>query len=106
MTTRLSAEEPVSESLISKAETVYRQAADEVFAAIQKISSGEWDAKGTTQTVTEMRKFLLLVLEERTKLAKLSDKEGGAANSYALDFDAARIEIGRRLACLRDAGSG
>ena len=26
--------------------------------------------------------------------------------NYALDFDAARSEIGRRLACLRDAGGG
>jgi hypothetical protein len=48
----------------------------------------------------------LLVLEERTKLAKLSQREEGIAYDYALDFDEARIEIGRRLACLRDAGSG
>jgi hypothetical protein len=106
MTSRLSTEGPVSESRISKAEEIYQDIADEVYAAIQKIKSGEWDPKGTTHAVKEMRSFLLLVLEERTKLAKLSQREEGVAYDYALDFDEARIEIGRRLACLRDAGGG
>jgi hypothetical protein len=106
MTTGLLADEPVSESPISKAEEIYREMSDEVYAAIRKIRSGEWDAKTTTHTIKEMRSFFLLVLEERTKLAKLSQREEGIAYDYALDFDEARIEIGRRLACLRDAGSG
>ena len=106
MTLRLSAEEPSPKSLISETEELYREIADEVFVAIRKIRTGEWDTKGTPQVVKEMRAFLQLVLEERAKVAKLSKQEAGVVYDYALDFDAARVEIGRRLACLRDAGGG
>lgn len=106
MTLRLSAEEQPPKSLISETEELYREIAGEVFAAIRKIRSGEWDTKGTTQTVKDMRAFLALILEERTKVAKLSKQEAGVVHDYALDFDTARIEIGRRLARLRDAGGG
>lgn len=106
MTLRLSAEDPAPKSLISETEELYREIAAEVFAALRKIRSGEWDTKGTTQTIRDMRAFLALVLEERTKVAKLGKQEAGVVHDYALDFNAARFEIGRRLACLRDAGGG
>ena len=106
MTLRLSAEEPAPKSLILEAEELYREIADEVFVAIRKIRTGEWDKKETPQIVKEMRAFLQLVLEERARIAKLSKQEAGVVYDYALDFDAARSEIGRRLACLRDAGGG
>jgi hypothetical protein len=47
-----------------------------------------------------------MVFEERAKVAKLDKLEAGIAYDYALDLDAARDEIGRRLARLRDAGTG
>ena len=106
MTLRLSAEEPSPKSLILETEELYREIAGEVFAALRKIRSGEWDTKGTTQSIRDLRAFLQFALEERTKVAKLSKQEAGVVHDYALDFDAARIEIGRRLACLRDAGGG
>ncbi len=103
MTLTLSVEDTSSKSLISETEELYREIASEVFVAIRKIRSGEWDTKGTPNIVKDMRAFLQLVLEERMKVAKLSKQEAGVVYDYALDFDAARTEIGRRLACLRDA---
>lgn len=106
MTLRLSADEPSPKSLISEAEELYHDIAGEVFAALRRLKAGDWDTKGATQAVRELRAFLQLVLEERTKVAKLSKQDAGAAGGRALDFDAARVEIGRRLARLRDAGGG
>jgi len=106
MTTRLWADELTDKSLIQQLEELYREVVNEVFAAIRVIRSGELDKKETTQAVKDLRTFLQLVLEERAKVAKLEKHDAGVVYDYALDFDAARTEIGRRLACLRDAGGG
>ena len=46
------------------------------------------------------------IMSERERLEKDRDKRVGIADghSHAIDFDAARQEIGRRLACLAAAG--
>jgi hypothetical protein len=54
----------------------------------------------------ELRDSLKLVLNERASVEKLRADCGGPAGDRTLDFDAARDEIGRRLACLRNAGDG
>lgn len=105
MTLRFTAEEPDPKSLISATEALYQDLADEIFQVLRKLKAGEWDPKGTTHSVKEMRSTLRLVLEERMKIAELGKRDAGAAYDHALDFDAARAEIGRRLACLRDAGN-
>jgi hypothetical protein len=46
------------------------------------------------------------VMNERDKVGKLRNQTSGTVGGRSLDFDAARIEIGRRLACLRDGGAG
>lgn len=104
MTTRLWADELTDTSLISQLEGLYQQIVDDVFTAMRTIKAGELDKKETTQSIRDMRTFLQMVLEERAKVAKIDKREAGVAYDYALDFDAARSEIGRRLACLRDAG--
>jgi hypothetical protein len=106
MTLSFGAEKADPKSLISETEELYRIAASEMFAVIQEIRSGEWDAKKAVAAARDLRAFLLLVLEERTKVARFSKHEAGVVYDYALDFDAARTEIGRRLARLRDAGGG
>ena len=99
------ADEPDPKSMISATETLYQDLAEEIVQALAKLKAGEWDPKGTTHSVKEMRSTLRLVLEERMKIAELGKRGAGAAYDYALDFDAARAEIGRRLARLRDAGN-
>lgn len=66
------------------------------------------DAKGAKELCAytkEHREALKLVMTERANVEKLRKLEAGIVNDYALDFDAARDEIGRRLARLRDAGA-
>lgn len=67
---------------------------------------------GRFETMTEAKKtcdhltgYVRLLMEERNKVDKLRKSAAGAAGGgSALDLDAARDEIGRRLALLRDAG--
>ncbi|MCT8329234.1 hypothetical protein [Albidovulum sediminis] len=91
--------------MIAQTQTLLAATASEIEALIQRIQGGEWDGKGAS-VASELRKALALFLEERNRIAKLSKEQAGVVHDYALDFDAARIEIGRRLARLRDAGDG
>lgn len=106
MTLKTTAVGPSPKSLISEMEDLYHDIAGEVFALLKRLKTGDWEPKSATHAVRELRSFLEFVLDERMKVAKLSKQEAGAVHDYALDFDAARDEIGRRLARLRDAGGG
>ncbi|MCX8507374.1 MAG: hypothetical protein ORN49_00600, partial [Rhodobacteraceae bacterium] len=64
MTVRFTAGEPDPKSPISVTEELYRMIAEEVWAVIGKLKAGELDAKGTAQSVKDMRAVLQLVLEE------------------------------------------
>ena len=107
MTLRFTADGPEPRSLIAEADELYQDYATEVAAAIRRIRAGDLgDLKQSVQAVKDLRTALILALEERTKVARIGKQQGGDGQGWALDFDAARAEIGRRLACLRDAADG
>ncbi|MDO9525784.1 MAG: hypothetical protein Q7J57_09660 [Gemmobacter sp.] len=54
----------------------------------------------------DVREALKLVISERAAVDKLRRDTGAVEGNHGFDFDTARDEIGRRLACLRDAGGG
>ena len=56
------------------------------------------------ETIRELVKSANVLQIERAKIAERRRKSSGAAGAYALDFAAAREEIGRRLDRLADAG--
>lgn len=60
------------------------------------------DFEELSKTYERFRKELPIALKERERLESERAKRDGIAGDrpYALDFDAARHEIGRRLACL------
>ncbi|MDO5630452.1 MAG: permease [Paracoccus sp. (in: a-proteobacteria)] len=62
--------------------------------------------KNAVAAVRDVREASQLVMQERGKVDKLRKDIAGAVGGGALDLDAARDEIGRRLACLRRAGGG
>lgn len=73
--------------------------------AMNKVRQGEFsEVKAATQAVRDLRAAYQMVMDERTRVEKLRKQLAGAGGDHALDFDAARDEIGRRLACLREAG--
>ena len=94
-------------ALLREAEDLVRAFAEDVAVAGRKIREGEFgEVKTGMSAVRDLRQAFLQVMEERTRVEKLRKQVAGAVGANGLDFDAARDEIGRRLARLRDAGGG
>ena len=107
MTTGNTAEEPKTELLVDQAMGLLGAIVAEINEAMDRLKQNQFDdLKDATRSYRDLRQALLMVFEERAKVAKLDKLEAGIAYDYALDLDAARDEIGRRLARLRDAGDG
>ena len=97
-------EEASSVKLLKATEDLYREVAEELTQAVQDIRQGDIaEAKAAKQAVRDLRAALQMALDERNRVEKLRREAAGVVRGYALDFDAARLEIGRRLARLRDA---
>jgi hypothetical protein len=107
MTITFSVGEPPPVDILAATEQLYRDTAAELIRARDKIRDGELDeVKTAVQAVKDLKTAFQMVMDERTRVEKLRKQVAGVVHDYALDFDAARDEIGRRLARLRDAGSG
>lgn len=93
-----------SVDLLEETEVLYREIAGELALAMRGVRQGEWkDAKAAAQAVKDLRTAFQMVMDERSRVEKLRRQVAGVVRDNALDFDAARAEIGRRLARLRDA---
>ena len=95
--------------ILAVVEGLFREAAMELYRTITAVRAGEFsEVKSAQVAIRDLRATALQVLEERGKVDKLRKQIAGAAagEGGTLDFDGARTEIGRRLACLRDAGGG
>ncbi|WP_375262534.1 hypothetical protein [Palleronia sp.] len=57
------------------------------------------------QRVSAVQRAMDHVFSERKRLDEVQRKRAGIVHEFAIDFDAARDEIGRRLARLRAASS-
>lgn len=105
MTLTFSAEDASSGTLIRETMEHFDDAARALHAAIREIKAGRYDkAREAATSVRDLRQAFQLAMEERTRVERLGRQGGGAERDPALDLAAARDEIGRRLACLRDAG--
>lgn len=107
MTSDLPSDDPPRVDLLEATEDLYRQAAEDLVLAQRKLRQGSVDeVKAAAQAVKDLKAAFQLVMDERTRIEKLRKQVAGVVHDYAIDFDAARAEIGRRLACLRHAGGG
>lgn len=77
--------------------------AEEIIAMLEVDDSGV--SKEAAVRIRDLGKAMQTTLDERAKLEKLRKNTAGIVHEYALDFDAARDEVGRRMARLRDAAS-
>lgn len=95
-------------ALLREAEDLVRAFAEDVAVAGRKIREGEFgEVKTGMSAVRDLRQAFLQVMEERTRVEKLRKQVAGTVGGNGeLDLAAARAEIGRRLARLRDAGGG
>jgi hypothetical protein len=84
--------------VLTAVEDVCRDIVTELAVMLKKIRDGELTEIKTTGTaLRELRAAFLLAMEERAKVEKLRKHDEGVVHNYALDFDSARDEIGRRL---------
>ena len=96
-----------SVDLLEETEELYRDIAGELALAMKGVRQGEMkEAKAAAQAVKDLRTAFQMVMEERARVEKLRRQVAGVGAGSELDLDAARVEIGRRLACLRDAAGG
>jgi hypothetical protein len=94
------------EDILAATECFYREALMELYRTITALRAGEFSEVKSAQTaIRDLRATALQVLEERGKVDKLRKQIVGHVGAGGeLDLAGARAEIGRRLACLRDAG--
>ncbi|MBL9046510.1 MAG: hypothetical protein JNK34_04255 [Tabrizicola sp.] len=106
MTVRFTGEAPTPEDLLGATESFYSLAVMELYRTINALRAGEFTEVRSAQTaIRDLRATALQVLEERGKVDKLRKQIAGHVGAGgALDLEGARAEIGRRLACLRNAG--
>lgn len=82
----------------------FQEAAEDLVRVINQIKAGAFqDAKQASLAIRDLKAAFQLAMEERNKVEKYSRQSAGQSGRGPLDLDAARDEIGRRLACLRDA---
>ncbi|WP_265500830.1 permease [Paracoccus beibuensis] len=78
-------------------------------AELEAVKAAEIDPaklKKAMETAKTVREAVQLLMAERSKVDKLRKDIAGGVGGGSLDLDAARDEVGRRLACLRRAGGG
>ena len=108
MTVRFSGDVPRQEDLLGAAERLYEDAFIELERTMTAIKAGEFsEVKSAQEAIRALRAMAIAVLQERGKVDQLRKQIAGHVGAGgALDLDEARAEIGRRLACLRNAGGG
>lgn len=93
------------QDLLWVAERQLERAVVRLQQVIDEVESGRFDQLTEAKRVTDnLTGFIRLYMDERNKVDKLRKTLAGAVGAGELDFSAARDEIGRRLALLRDAG--
>ena len=105
---RFTGDGPTQDEVLGTTERLYGMAVQELERTIDAISAGEFnEVKAAQAAIRELRATALQVLQERGKVDQLRKQIAGHVGSGGeLDLDRARAEIGRRLACLRNAGGG
>ena len=85
--------------------TWLREAAEQLAVTVETIKAGDLvRAKEAVDCIKGLKSAVQMALDEGNRVEKLRKNIAGGAASGALDLDAARDALGRRLACLRDAG--
>ena len=93
--------------------TLFDKVALRLAMAIEQLETGRpSEVRAAQRSICELRLALWMLVDERTRLDRLRNKvagivgDAGGGGERKLDLDAARDEIGRRLAGLRAAGGG
>ena len=97
-------EENTTDTFLAVAQDSFEQAILGMNGLSQKIRAEEVvPERDTKAVVMQLCNATNSLMKERDRVVELRKQSAGVVGDYAIDFDAARAEIGRRLACLRDA---
>jgi len=105
MTINFSQGEGAPADLVAFSEHLFLVAAEDLKQAV--LSTGQaptGEGKTVNAALKELRAAFHTVMEERKRLENYRRQAGAGAGEPELDLHAARDEIGRRLALLRNAG--
>lgn len=93
------------EEALQLTEQLFQVAVGDLNDALSAVRSGNFEAvKEGKRAVRDLAELSKMVMEERRHVEKLRKQIAGAVGTWGeLDLHTARDEIGRRLACLRDA---
>lgn len=93
--------------LLAHSEEWLREAAQKLADTVEAIKAGDFgQEKQAIDSIKSLKQAVFMAIEEGNRVEKLRKQVAGSAGSGAFDLDAARDEIRRRLARLRDAGAG
>jgi hypothetical protein len=107
MSINFSAGEKEPVNVLATTEAALVDAAEELARLIDRIKAGKFlEAKATPDAVKGLHRALEVVVLGKRDVEKLCKQVTWTVGATSLDFHAARDEIGRRLARLRDAGGG
>lgn len=107
MTLNFSAGEATPDAVLAQTEEWLTEAAEEIAQSIRALKAGDLARSDEAKKhIGNLRSAMGLYIDERNRVEKLRKQIAGAVGACGLDLDAARDEIGRRLARLRDAGTG
>lgn len=96
-----------ADDCLSVAERLFVRAIRALSEICEKLERHELEELPALKSaVPEAMQATKVLLQERNRVFELHKKKSGIVHDFVLDFDAARSEIGRRLARIRDAGSG
>lgn len=96
-----------SNELVSEAQKNFARASRTLDKLLDQLEGEQFDEVSNTRAlIRDLKEAIKPALAERERLESAARKEAGVGEAgYAIDFSAARLEIGRRLACLEAAGS-
>jgi hypothetical protein len=105
MTIRFSEGDEIPDDVLGFTEDLYRWAITDLRSLIAAIEAGRIEeVKAAKAAVKDLREVGKLLIQERANVEALRKQVAGSVGAGTeLDLGAARDEIGRRLACLRDA---
>ena len=106
MTVRFTGDVAGPEDVLGVTERLYEEAVIELERTMNALKAGEFnEVKAAQEAIRGLRAMAVAVLQERGKVDQLRKQIAGHVGAGgALDLEGARAEIGRRLACLRNAG--
>jgi hypothetical protein len=106
MTIKTPQQGEAAEALLLDARQLYADINHAHKAGLKKLADSEDKEVRAFSTLAQLHwKSLQTVMERQNDLNRINREQAGIVHGYAVDLDAARSEVGRRLACLKDAGT-